>query len=65
MFRSASEAFSKEMCQKVEDMILKDNCVKVSVIVRELGHFNWQSFQYHPFSLDDVKRSVPDGCHEC
>ena len=31
------EASSKEMCQKVEDMILQDYCVKVSVIGNELG----------------------------
>ena len=28
------EASSKEMCQKVEDMILQDRRVKVSVIAR-------------------------------
>ena len=31
------EASSKEMCQKVEDMILQDCHVKVSVIAHELG----------------------------
>ena len=31
------EASSKEMCQKVEDMILQDRRVKVSVIAQELG----------------------------
>ena len=31
------EAFSKEMWQKVEDMILQDRRVKVSVIARELN----------------------------
>ena len=31
------EASSKEMCQKVEDMILQDRRVKVSVIAHELG----------------------------
>ena len=31
------EASSKEMCQKVEDMILQDRHVKVNVIAHELG----------------------------
>ena len=31
------EASSKEMCQKVEDMIFQDRRVKVSVIAHELG----------------------------
>ena len=31
------EASSKEMCQKVEDMILQDRRVKVSVIAHKLG----------------------------
>ena len=45
------EASSKEMCQKVEDTILQDCRVNVSVI----AHVSWHSFQYHPFSRDDVK----------
>ena len=31
------EASSKEMCQKVGDMILQDCRFKVSVVARELG----------------------------
>ena len=31
------EASSKEMCQKVEDMILQDHYIKVSAIAFELG----------------------------
>ena len=31
------EASSKEMCQKVEDMILQDCHIKISVITHELG----------------------------
>ena len=32
------EASSKEMCQKVEDMVLQDRRVKVSVLAHELGN---------------------------
>ena len=31
------EVFSKELCQKVYDMILQDRRIKVSVIAHELG----------------------------
>ena len=31
------EASSKEMCQKVEDMILQDRCIKISVTAHEVG----------------------------
>ena len=47
------EASLKEMCQQVEDMILQDRHVKACVIAH--GHFSWNSFQYHSFSLDDIK----------
>ena len=50
------EASSKEMCQKVVDMILQDGRVKVSVIVHELG-ISAGSFQYHAFRIDDTKVS--------
>ena len=30
-------ASSKELCIEVEDMILQDHCIKVSVITHELG----------------------------
>ena len=48
------EASSKEMCQKVEDMILQDRRVKIS-------EFQLHSFQFHPFSLDDVEGQCPKG----
>ena len=47
-------ASSKQMCQKVVNMIFQYRRIKVSVIAH-----NWHSFQYHPFSLDDVKGQFP------
>ena len=52
------EAPSKEMCQKVEVLILQDRRVKISVTA---GHFSWHSFQYHSFSLGDFKGQLPMG----
>ena len=52
------EASSKGMCEKLEDMILQDRRVKVSVIAHKLGIFAG-SFQKHPFSLGDVKGHFP------
>ena len=54
------EASSKEICQKVKDMILQDRRVKISVIAHELG-FQLAEFPvaYHPFSLDYVKGYFP------
>ena len=51
------EASSKEMCQKVGDMVLQDRHVEASVV----AHFSWRRFKYHPFSLDDVKGQFPMG----
>ena len=51
------DASSKEMCQNVEDMILQDRHIKVSFIAHERG-ISAGSFQYHTFSLDDVKGQI-------
>ena len=42
------------MCQEVEEMILQDCRINVIVIAHELS-ISAGSFQYHLFSLDDVK----------
>ena len=51
------------MCQKVEDMILQDCHVNVSVIAHELG-ISAGTVSSIVHSVLMMSKVVPDGCHE-
>ena len=58
------EASSKEMCQKVENMILQDRRVKVSVIAHELG-ISAGTVSSIIHSVLMMSKVSSRWCHEC